>query len=183
MHRRGRPGEQGRRHHTCGSEVFLRSVVQRRRGSACRSTVTSTPSERCQAKDLMRRRTAWRRAHTRLRRARTFDEVEAFVAGQGLPVVSALARWGQRGVLEGRSHGELAPSYDGREGRRTTGVVLVEEFVEGDEFSVNAYTKAGVTTVCSVTNGVNHAVPPSLPDHVRRMAPVGPRPRSRGRQR
>src|SRR5207302_2018485 len=43
-------------------------------------------------------------------------------------------------------------------------VVLVEEFVLGDEFSVNAYTEGDQTTVCSVTERVitHYPDPPGI---------------------
>src|SRR5258706_1896047 len=151
---------------TCGSEVSLRSIVPAASQLGLPFYGDSATVERCQAKDLMRE--AYRAGGAPVPAfalARTYEEVEAFVAREKLPVVLKPSRgWGQRGVSKVESPSELAASYDRARAASEGGVVLVEEFVEGDEFSVNAYTQGGSTTVCSVTERVitQYPEPPGI---------------------
>ncbi len=151
---------------TCGSEVSLRSIVPAASQLGLPFYGDAATVERCQAKDLMRE--AYRAGGAPVpafAAARTYEEIEAFVAREKLPVVLKPSRgWGQRGVSKVESPDELSPSYDRARAASEGGVVLVEEFVEGDEFSVNAYTRGGVTTVCSVTERVitHYPEPPGI---------------------
>jgi biotin carboxylase len=93
------------------------------------------------------------------------NELDAFVREQGLPIVVKPSRgWGQRGVSKIETASEIDAAYAGAQAASSTGVVLAEEFIEGKEFSVNAYTLNGATTVCSVTERVitNYPEPPGI---------------------
>jgi biotin carboxylase len=95
----------------------------------------------------------------------SLDAVEAFVEKEGLPVILKPSRgWGQRGVSKVESMSELRAAFERAREASKGGVVLVEEYVEGDEFSVNAYTMGDTTTVCSVTERVitHYPDPPGI---------------------
>ncbi|MBN2192227.1 MAG: ATP-grasp domain-containing protein [Polyangiaceae bacterium] len=111
-------------------------------------------------------------------------EAAAFVAEHGLPAVVKPARgWGQRGVRVVVQADELQPAIaDALEaaGRSMAAPrVVLEQFIEGREFSVDAYTRKSVTEVLAVTEriithypdppGITFAEvhPPELPDRER----------------
>lgn len=94
----------------------------------------------------------------------TLAEAAAFVAERGLPAVIKPARgWGQRGVrvvttaaeLEGAVTGALTAAAQSM----TTPRCVVEQFIAGREFSVDAYTRAGQTEILAVTERIITAYP------------------------
>jgi len=151
---------------TCGSEVALLSTVRAADQLGLPFYGDAATVERCQAKDLMREAYSDGGAPIPAFAAtNSFDAVEAFVEKEGLPVVLKPSRgWGQRGVSKVESMSELRGAFERAREASQGGVVLVEEFVEGDEFSVNAYTLGDETTVCSVTERVitHYPDPPGI---------------------
>ncbi len=151
---------------TCGSELSLRTTVRAAEILGMPFYGDIATVERCQAKDQMREAYAKGGAPIpRYGSATSFDDVERFVAEEGLPVVLKPSRgWGQRGVSKVESRSELRGAFDRARTASEGGVVLVEEFVDGDEYSVNAYTLGDVTTVCSVTERVitHYPDPPGI---------------------
>ncbi|HKQ68648.1 MAG TPA: ATP-grasp domain-containing protein [Polyangiaceae bacterium] len=151
---------------TCGSEVALKSTVQAALELGLPFYGDSATVERCQAKDLMR--DAYRAGGAPIPAfvsAASFNEASAFVSREGLPVVVKPSRgWGQRGVSKVEHAPELRASYDRAREASSTGIVLVEEFIDGREFSVNAYTHAGKTEVFSVTERIitHYPDPPGI---------------------
>ena len=141
---------------TCGSELSLRTTAQAAATLGLPFYGDEATVERCQAKDRMRE--AYRAGGAPIPEfavTRSFDEIARFVDEQGLPVVLKPSRgWGQRGVSKVERQDELEGAYERARAASEGGLVLVEEFVAGDEFSVNAYTLGGSTTVCSVTERV-----------------------------
>jgi biotin carboxylase len=141
---------------TCGSELALASTVRAAEVLGMPFYGDVATVDRCQAKDLMRE--AYHVGGAPIpafASATSFAEVEAFVEAQGLPVILKPSRgWGQRGVSKVETFSELTTSYQRAREASSTGIVLVEEFVDGIELSVNAYTRNGETTVCSVTERV-----------------------------
>ena len=86
-------------------------------------------------------------------------EAQRAVLEFGMPVVVKPARgWGQRGVRIVRELVELAPAVRAALAASANAgqpdACLVEEFVEGREFSVNAYTLEGATEVLAVTERI-----------------------------
>jgi biotin carboxylase len=146
---------------TCGSEVALTSTVRAAEALGMPFYGDVATVDRCQAKDLMRE--AYRAGGAPIPRfasVASFAEVEAFVAGEGLPIILKPSRgWGQRGVSKVEHAGELEAAYRRAREASSTGIVLVEEFIEGKEFSVNAYTKDGVTSALDVTERVITSYP------------------------
>lgn len=151
---------------TCGSELSLRTTARAAEVLGLPFYGDVATVERCQAKDLMRE--AYQKGGAPIPAFATttrFEEVEAFVDREGLPVVLKPSRgWGQRGVSKVENRSELRGAYDRARAAAEGGVVLVEEFVDGDEFSVNAYTLGDQTTVCSVTERVitHYPDPPGI---------------------
>jgi biotin carboxylase len=97
--------------------------------------------------------------------ASSLEEVEHFVAARELPVIIKPSwGWGQRGVSKVEQPRELGPSYARARRASSNGIVLVEEFVDGREFSVNAYTHEGVTDVYCVTERIitHYPDPPGI---------------------
>lgn len=122
--------------------------------------------DRCQAKDRMRE--AYRAGGAPVPAfavAKDFDDVRAFVKSHALPVILKPSRgWGQRGVGKVEHEGELLSAYERARAASSTGTALVEEFISGREFSVNAYTLRGTTSVLSVTERIitQYPEPPGI---------------------
>jgi biotin carboxylase len=151
---------------TCGSELALASTARAAPALGLPFYGDADTVDRCQAKDLMRE--AYRSGGAPIpafASTSTFADVEAFVAVEGLPIILKPSRgWGQRGVSKVETASELEGAYQRARDASTEGIVIAEEFVEGTEFSVNAYTKDGQTTVCSVTERVitHYPDPPGI---------------------
>ncbi|HEX9296859.1 MAG TPA: ATP-grasp domain-containing protein [Polyangiaceae bacterium] len=141
---------------TCGSEVALATTARAAAILGLPFYGDPTTVERCQAKDQMRE--AYREGGAPIPAfavANSFEDVRVFVDRRGLPVVLKPSRgWGQRGVSKVELAAELLPAYRCAREASSGASVVVEQFVEGREFSVNAYTLEGQTTVCSVTERV-----------------------------
>jgi len=151
---------------TCGSEIGLTATVRvaERLGLPFYGDVATV--DRCQAKDLMR--AAYRQGGAPIPAftvATSFEEVESFVRAEGLPVVIKPSRgWGQRGVSKVEQPSELGGAFERAKAASSTETTLVEAFIEGREFSVNAYTANGVTSVYSVTERIitHYPDPPGI---------------------
>ncbi|MEO1513101.1 MAG: ATP-grasp domain-containing protein, partial [Planctomycetota bacterium] len=114
---------------------------------------------RCQAKDLMR--AAFDAAGVPSpahQRVKTVAEARAFAEAQGLPIVVKPPRgWGQRGVSICMEMDELEAAVDNAvQAARIAGAddCLLEDFIVGREFSVDAYTRNGDTEVLAVTERI-----------------------------
>jgi S-sulfo-L-cysteine synthase (3-phospho-L-serine-dependent) len=151
---------------TCGSEIALASTARaaEQLGKPFYGDVATI--ERCQAKDQMRAAYLQGGAPIPAFKAVTsLAEVETFVGVEGLPVVLKPSRgWGQRGVSKVEKASELAGAFERARAASSAGVVVIEAFIEGREFSVNAYTANGVTTVYSVTERIitHYPEPPGI---------------------
>src|SRR5690606_31687966 len=117
--------------------------------------------ERCQAKNLMREAYAKGGAPIpAFTAARELDEARRFAEAHGLPiVVKPASGWGQRGVAKVEREDELESAFLAAKHAASSGAVMVESFVEGREFSVNAYTVGGKTEVLSVTERIITSYP------------------------
>jgi biotin carboxylase len=151
---------------TCGSELALTTTVRAAELLELPFYGDSATVRRCQSKDLMR--AAFRAGGAPIPAfvaAATFDDIRGFVADNRLPVVLKPATgWGQRGVSKVENEGELLPAYERARAASGSGVVLGEAFIDGREFSVNAYTIDGETSVLSVTERVitHYPDPPGI---------------------
>lgn len=146
---------------TCGSEHALLSTALAAEALGMPFYGASDVIRRCQAKDEMR--AAFEAAAVPSPAHRLVDSVAAarqFASAAGYPVVVKPARgWGQRGVSIAMAEDELEAAVAGaleaaaRAGRRGPGCLL-ESFIEGREFSVDAYTRDGQTEVLAVTERI-----------------------------
>jgi biotin carboxylase len=90
---------------------------------------------------------------------RKLGEAEAFAHRHGLPLVVKPARgWGQRGVRVVMLDEELVPAVEAALGAARAVMpdpcAVVEQFVEGREFSVDAYTRDDETEVLAITERI-----------------------------
>ncbi|MFI0980380.1 ATP-grasp domain-containing protein [Streptomyces sp. NPDC021093] len=105
------------------------------------------------------------------------DRLRAFVREHGTPcVVKPVSSSGSAGVTKISDEGQLAEAFeraaDSYLGLSNTGV-LVEEFLEGPQFSVEAFSEAGEHTMVAITRKysdpqsfveLGHVAPADLPD-------------------
>jgi biotin carboxylase len=151
---------------TCGSEIALASTARAAEQLGLPFYGDVATVDRCQAKDQMR--AAYREGGAPIPAftvATSFADVEAFVEAEGLPVVIKPSRgWGQRGVSKVEKASELTDAFERARAASSAGLVVVEAFIEGREFSVNAYTANGTTTVYSVTERIitHYPDPPGI---------------------
>jgi len=151
---------------TAGSELALTSTVIASEALGLPFYGDRATVERCQAKDQMR--AAYRAGGAPIPEyvsAASFEEAERFVEERGLPVIVKPAKgWGQRGVSKVERKDELAGAYARARQASSSGIVLVEEFIDGAEFSVNAYTIDGKTHAYCVTERIitHYPDPPGI---------------------
>jgi biotin carboxylase len=151
---------------TCGSELALTTTARAAEALGLPFYADSATVRRCQSKDLMRE--AYRAGGAPIPSfvaAQSFGDVERFAADRGLPIIVKPATgWGQRGVSKIENRGEMVSAYERARAAAASGIVLAEEFIDGREFSVNAYTIDGETSVFSVTERIitHYPDPPGI---------------------
>jgi biotin carboxylase len=100
--------------------------------------------------------------HARSRACTTLEEAKAAAAEVGFPcVVKAPDRQGQKGIAYLRRATELPEAFARAQGAARGNVVLVEEYVEGRELTVNAFSVGGRFHALTVTDRVV-AEPPAF---------------------
>jgi biotin carboxylase len=150
---------------TCGAEHALHSTATAAERLSLPFYADPDTVRACQRKDLMRDRYRAGGAPSPAHRV-VLDrqEAEEFAATQGFPlVVKPAGGWGQRGVrviMEACEFPaavmqalDVSGDVDG------PGRCVLERFVEGREYSVNAYTHAGKTEVLCVTERIITSYP------------------------
>ena len=114
--------------------------------------------------DKRRMRKAFDKARVRCPRGReasVFEEAEQAFHELGAPVVvKPVDGSAQRGVTEVRSEGELAPAFDRALAASRTGAVVLEQYLDGDEYTVNGFLLEGEYFPMSVTRRLLHPPPP-----------------------
>jgi biotin carboxylase len=130
---------------TTGSEVSLAATTEVAARLGLPFYADPETVRRCQEKDLMR--AGYARAGVRVPQFApccTLDEARAFAREHGFPLVLKPARgWGQRGVARVDDEEELTPAFDDAHAHSSTGVVMVEAWLEGGEYSVNGWVEDG----------------------------------------
>jgi biotin carboxylase len=95
------------------------------------------------------------------REATTPDEAAAAFAELGPPlVVKPVDGSAQRGVAEVRAESELAAAAERAFEASKTGAVVLEQYIEGDEYTVNGFLLDGEYFPMSVTQRLLHPPPP-----------------------
>jgi biotin carboxylase len=114
--------------------------------------------------DKRRMRKAFDKARVRCPRGREasgFEEAEQAFHELGAPVVvKPVDGSAQRGVSEVRSEGELAPAFDRALAASRTGAVVLEQYLDGDEYTVNGFLLEGEYFPMSITRRLLHPPPP-----------------------
>jgi cysteine synthase A len=114
--------------------------------------------------DKRRMRAAFERAKVRCpkgRAATSFEEAEQAFHQLGAPVVvKPVDGSAQRGVTEVRSEGELAPAVDRALAASRTGAAVLEQYLDGEEYTVNGFLLEREYFPMSVTRRLLHPPPP-----------------------
>jgi biotin carboxylase len=114
--------------------------------------------------DKRRMRAAFEAAGVRCpagRDAATPDEAAGAFAELGPPVVvKPVDGSAQRGVTEVRGEGELAPAVERAFAASRASAIVLEQYVEGDEYTVNGFLLDGEYFPMSVTQRLLHPPPP-----------------------
>jgi biotin carboxylase len=114
--------------------------------------------------DKRRMRAAFERARVRCpkgREAASFAEAEQAFHQLGAPVVvKPVDGSAQRGVTEVRVEGELAPAVDRALAASRAGAIVLEQYLDGDEFTVNGFLLGREYFPMSVTRRLLHPPPP-----------------------
>lgn len=141
---------------TSGSEVSLRATADIAVRAGLPFYADPETVRRCQEKDTMR--AAYRAAGLavpKFARCERVEEALAFAGERGFPLVVKPSRgWGQRGVARVNDPSELQRAFDeARAHSASAGLasVVVEEWLEGLEYSVNGWVEDGVLVSYCVT--------------------------------
>ena len=114
--------------------------------------------------DKRRMRAAFEKRKVRCpkgREATSFEEAEQAFHQLGAPVVvKPVDGSAQRGVNEVRAEGELADAVDRALAASRTGALVLEQYLEGDEFTVNGVLLEREYFPMSVTQRLLHPPPP-----------------------
>jgi biotin carboxylase len=114
--------------------------------------------------DKRRMRAAFERGKVRCpkgRAATSFEEAEQAFHQLGAPVVvKPVDGSAQRGVTEVRGEGELAPAVDRALAASRAGAAVLEQYLDGDEYTVNGFLLEREYFPMSVTRRLLHPPPP-----------------------
>jgi biotin carboxylase len=114
--------------------------------------------------DKRRMRAAFERRKVRCpkgREATSFEEAEQAFHQLGAPVVvKPVDGSAQRGVTEVRAENELADAVDRALAASRTGALVLEQYLDGDEFTVNGFLLDREYFPMSVTRRLLHPTPP-----------------------
>jgi len=95
------------------------------------------------------------------REAASFEEAEQAFHQLGAPVVvKPVDGSAQRGVTEVRAEGELADAVDRALAASKASAIVLEQYLDGDEFTVNGFLLAGEYFPMSVTRRLLYPPPP-----------------------
>jgi biotin carboxylase len=114
--------------------------------------------------DKRRMRAAFERRKVRCpkgREAESFEEAEQAFHQLGAPVVvKPVDGSAQRGVTEVRAEGELSAAVDRALAASRTGAFVLEQYLDGDEYTVNGFLLDREYVPMSVTRRLLHPPPP-----------------------
>jgi biotin carboxylase len=144
---------------TTGSEVSLKATAQVAARLGLPFYADLETVRRCQEKDAMR--AGYRAAGLAVpefARCEHLDEARVFARSRGFPLVVKPSRgWGQRGVARVNDESELPRAFDEAHAQSASAgspVVVVEEWLEGREYSVNGWVEDGVLVSYCVTERI-----------------------------
>lgn len=144
---------------TTGSEVSLKATALVAERARLPFYADSETVRRCQDKDAMR--AGYSRAGLAVpafARCETIEDARAFARGRSFPLVVKPSRgWGQRGVARVESDAQLAQAFDEARAHSAGAglpLVVVEEWLEGREVSVNGWVEDGRLVSYCVTDRI-----------------------------
>jgi biotin carboxylase len=144
---------------TSGSEVSLKATAQVAARLGLPFYADPETVRRCQDKDAMR--AGYRAAGLAVpefARCEHLGEARAFASARGYPLVVKPSRgWGQRGVARVNDESELPRAFEeARAHSASVGLpsAVVEEWLEGREFSVNGWIESGALVSYCVTERI-----------------------------
>lgn len=144
---------------TTGSEVALKATAEVAVRLGLPFYADPETVRRCQDKDTMRASyAAAGLAVPRFASCATLDEARDFARAQGFPLVVKPSRgWGQRGVARVDDGADLAPAFEEARAHSAGAglpIVVVEEWLDGQEYSVNGWIEAGALASYCVTERI-----------------------------
>jgi biotin carboxylase len=144
---------------TTGSEVSLKATAHVAARLGLPFYADPETVRRCQEKDAMR--AGYRAAGLAVpefARCESFEEALAFARARGFPLVVKPSRgWGQRGVARVNDEAELPRAFEeARAHSASAGLAsaVVEEWLEGREYSVNGWIEDGALVSYCVTERI-----------------------------
>jgi biotin carboxylase len=171
---------------TTGSEVSLKTTATVAARLGLPFYADSETVRRCQDKDAMR--DAYAAAGLTVpsfARCESFEQARDFAHRTGYPLVVKPSRgWGQRGVARVENDSELDGAFGearAHSARAGLPVVIVEEWLEGREFSVNGWIEDGRLESYCVTERVTLPGCKPLGVMIAEIAPSGLPPSDEGR--
>jgi biotin carboxylase len=144
---------------TTGSEVALKATAHAAERLGLPFYADPETVRRCQDKDAMRSAySAEGLAVPSFARCEALEPARSFARARGFPLVVKPARgWGQRGVARVEDEAELAHAFDEAQRHSASAglpVVVVEEWIEGREYSVNGWVEDGRLASYCVTERI-----------------------------
>lgn len=150
---------------TCGSDHAVLTAAEV--ADATGSAFYANPDQIRKSQQKPRMRQIFREAQVpnpAFCATRDRKKVTRFIDEQGLPVIIKPARgWGQRGVRQVERFEEVDKAFSRAKAaslrNQGNGVVLVEAYIDGSEYSVNTFTVDGDTTVLCITERIITSYP------------------------
>ncbi len=144
---------------TTGSELALKTTAEAAARTGLPFAATPETVRRCQEKDAMRAAyEAGGVAAVPFASCGTLGEAEAFASRNSFPfVVKPVRGWGQRGVARVDTLDELAEAVAdalAHGARAGLAQVIVEQWIEGGEYSVTGWIERGELTAYAVTERI-----------------------------
>ncbi len=144
---------------TTGSEVSLKATAEVAQRLGLPFYADPETVRRCQEKDAMRG--GYRAAGLAVpefARCEQLGEAIAFARSRGFPLVVKPSRgWGQRGVARVNDESELPRAFEEARAQSASAgapLVVLEEWLEGREYSVNGWIEDGVLVSYCVTERI-----------------------------
>ncbi len=129
----------------------------------------------CTNKDLFRKKLVNSKYSIKYKKCNDVDEVLEFTDEIGFPIIMKLTdSSGSRGVVSCQNDHEVRTFYDCLKKESNSGKVLCEEYVQGQEYSIESITTNNKTKIIAITEKctsgrpyfveIGHVTPPHIPE-------------------